>query len=68
MGKYNNTDNFSELLKRDRNIEVEKWAILVTIANELAEANRLKRIEIRLNMNFDKFHDKELSKELEDNA
>ena len=62
MGKYYNPDGSSGF---ERKLKIQVW-----IANELAEANRLKRIEITRNyIDSELSHDpKELEKLLEDQA
>ena len=48
MGKYDNKFDHSDI----RHAEV---TVKIMIANELAEANRLKRLELSLNIQDDKF-------------
>ena len=69
MGKYDNLTDYEELKKISPRIDVEKWSVLVSIANELAEANRLKRIEILVKYGGYIFIKRdEMVKELKDRA
>ena len=67
MGKYDNLTDYEELKKISPRIDVEKWSVLVSIANELAEENRLKRLEIRLTVDWN-VRDIKYLEELEDQA
>jgi len=76
MGKYDGTTEFETLCTSANplRVESEKWSVLVSIANELAEANRLKRLELShfITMKINKCDniksDSLLPKELEDQA
>ena len=62
MGKYNFRD-YGKHLFDSENIEVEKCAVLFYIANELAEANRLKRVELKTLFKVEGYSRKELDDE-----
>ena len=66
MGKYDNVTEFEKDLDFNGR---EKWAVLISIANELAEANRLKRLELlRLKLPYNEDEIPNWAKDLEDQA
>ena len=67
MGKYTQIGFVMSYKESPSEYERAKYEAIIDIANELAEANRLKRLEMRHNLGMITSR-KEMKEELEDKA